>query len=230
MRMAGIPEKRKTYTYCQETKLVRIVLEHVNKEEYGDCIKRVLDSVKLMKMMERVVNGEDMDDVGVPDNHERSFSDDWLPSWAMFKASLLEEWTMRCNDTGKQKEKEKGALPVAMGGVKGVSCYGCGIAGHKKGDPGCKAGKFDAHPSAPKDYRKEWQRKERSTLRLGVIKVENSLESPGRKIVVRARRSHAEPSTSGREQKKSVTSCMTSSKVMGSYLNSHLSKRRWSMQ
>ena len=122
MRMAGTPEKRRTYTYCQETKLVRIVLEHVNKEEYSDCIKRVLDSVKLRKMMERVVNGEDMDDVAVPDNHERSFSDDWLPSWTMLKASLLEEWNMRCNDNGKQKEKGKGVLPVAMGGVKEVSC------------------------------------------------------------------------------------------------------------
>jgi hypothetical protein len=32
-RMAGNAEKRRTYTYCQETKLVRIVLEHVNKNE-----------------------------------------------------------------------------------------------------------------------------------------------------------------------------------------------------
>jgi hypothetical protein len=34
-----------------------------------------------------------------------------------------------------------------------VSCYGCGTPGHKKGDPACKAGKFDVHPSAPQDYK-----------------------------------------------------------------------------
>jgi hypothetical protein len=40
-----------------------------------------------------------------------------------------------------------------MNGVKVVSCYGCGIEGHKKGDPVCKAGKFDVHASAPQDYK-----------------------------------------------------------------------------
>jgi hypothetical protein len=181
MRMAGTPEKRRTYTYCQETKLVRIVLEHVNKEEYGDCIKRVLDSVKLRKMMERVVNGEDMDEVGIPDNHKRSFSDDWLPSWTMLKASLLEEWAMRCNDYGKQKEKGKGVLPVAMGGVKEVSCYGCGIAGHKKGDPGCKAGKFDAHSNAPKDYKERMAKKRKTNYEVGGKQGGKQPGKPGKK-------------------------------------------------
>jgi hypothetical protein len=32
LKMAGSEELRKTYVYCQETKLVRIVLEHVNKK------------------------------------------------------------------------------------------------------------------------------------------------------------------------------------------------------
>jgi hypothetical protein len=40
-----------------------------------------------------------------------------------------------------------------MNGVKAVSCYGCGAPGHKKGDPNCKAGKFDVHPSASQDYK-----------------------------------------------------------------------------
>jgi hypothetical protein len=40
-----------------------------------------------------------------------------------------------------------------MNGVKVVSCYGCGTPGHKKGDPTCKAGKFDVHSSAPQDYK-----------------------------------------------------------------------------
>ncbi len=51
------------------------------------------------------------------------------------------------------KDKAKGVLPVAFGGVKGLTCYGCGKEGHKKGDPTCKAGKNDAHASAQQDYK-----------------------------------------------------------------------------
>jgi hypothetical protein len=65
MRMAGTEEKRRTYTYCQETKLVRIVLEHVNKTEYGECIKRVLDAVKTRKLVESMVNGDDLELNGI---------------------------------------------------------------------------------------------------------------------------------------------------------------------
>jgi hypothetical protein len=66
-----------TNTYCQETKLVRIVLEHVNKAEYGDCIKRILEVVKVRKMVATAVAGgsSDDDNGGIPDNHEQSFND-----------------------------------------------------------------------------------------------------------------------------------------------------------
>ena len=72
----------------------------------------------------------------------------------------MDEWSNKkleksSNDGGKSKN----VLPVAMGGIKEVSCYGCGIAGHKKGDPSCKAGKFDAHASAPKDYKERMAKK-----------------------------------------------------------------------
>ena len=39
-----------------------------------------------------------------------------------------------------------------------MTCYGCGLEGHKKGDPSCKAGKFDVHVSAPKDYRERMEK------------------------------------------------------------------------
>ena len=158
-KMAGSEERRRTYTYCQETKLVRIVLEHVNKTEYGECVKRILDTVKTKRLVQSIVDGRELGVNGIPDNHERSFSDDWLPTWPLLKAGLLDEWSSRINDMGKTKDKNKGVLPVAMGGVKVVSCYGCGIQGHKKGDPGCNAGKYDAHADAPKDYRDRMEKK-----------------------------------------------------------------------
>jgi hypothetical protein len=64
LKMAGSTVNRATYTYCQETKLVRIVLEHVNKAEYGDCIKRVLEIVKVRKMVAKAVAGGNSDDDG----------------------------------------------------------------------------------------------------------------------------------------------------------------------
>ncbi len=52
-----------------------------------------------------------------------------------------------------------------MGGVKLVTCYGCGLEGHKKGYPACRAGKFDAHVSAPQDYKDRMAKKKKANVR-----------------------------------------------------------------
>ena len=164
MRMAGSAEKRRTYTYCQETKLVRIVLEHVNKVEYGECVNRILEKVKTRKMIQGMIDGIDSDGDGLPDQHDRSFSDDWLPSWKLLKSALLDEWMMRTLNKGSSQTSAKGknVLPVAIAGVKEITCYGCGITGHKKGDPICKAGKHDAHANAPQDYKDRMAKKRKA--------------------------------------------------------------------
>ncbi len=87
------------------------------------------------------------------------------------KAALLDEWNMRSKDQ-KPKDKVKGVLPVAMGGVNEVSCYGCGKVGHKKGDPTCKAGKNDAHPSAPQDYKDRMAKKRKAEKQKGPVQPE----------------------------------------------------------
>jgi hypothetical protein len=114
LKMAGSDELRKTYIYCQESKLVRIVLEHVNKNEYCDCVKRVLELVKMQKLVKRTMDGDAFAIDAIPDNHARSFSDDWLPPWTVLKASLLAEWSERVNAGAKTKDTNKGVLPVAM--------------------------------------------------------------------------------------------------------------------
>jgi hypothetical protein len=77
LKMTGSTVNRATHIYCQETKLVRIVLEHGNKDEYGEVVRRVLERVKLKRIMAKVANGESSDDeFGVPDYQGRSFSDD----------------------------------------------------------------------------------------------------------------------------------------------------------
>jgi hypothetical protein len=158
-RVAGSDEKRKTYTYCQEVKLVRIVIEHVNKDEYGDCMNRVIDKVKVRKMIENAVSEKgSVDDMDLHDNLGKSFSDDWLPSWKLLKASLLDEWSDRVAGSTSSKEKAKAVLPIAMTGSTGIDCWGCG-GPHKKGDPGCTAGKYDVHHSAPPAYKARMEKK-----------------------------------------------------------------------
>ena len=44
------PAKRQKYVFCQETKLVRIVLEHIN-DDYKPCVERLLDYVKVTKLV-----------------------------------------------------------------------------------------------------------------------------------------------------------------------------------
>ena len=48
-----------------------------------------------------------------------------------------------------------------MGAVKSFTCWGCG-GPHKKGDPECKAGKFDVHQSAPAVYKDRMNKKRKA--------------------------------------------------------------------
>jgi hypothetical protein len=50
------PSRQSIYSNCQETKLVRVVLDHINPE-YDDCIARLLDLVKVNKMLVSVSSG-----------------------------------------------------------------------------------------------------------------------------------------------------------------------------
>ncbi len=84
--------QRTNYVFCQETKLVRIVLEHVN-EDYKSCIDRLLDYVKVKKLLDdSSKQGPTPLKPSVPDlpsQLDRSFNDDWLPSWKNLQACLI---------------------------------------------------------------------------------------------------------------------------------------------
>ena len=149
------PSRQSTYAYCQENKLVRIVLDHINPE-YNDCIARLLDLVKVNKMLVSVSSGALMsaNSFEALDSHERSFSDEWLPSWKLLQTNLVAEYKrkLKAGEESKGNQKEKGKLPVALTGVN-VKCYACGGA-HKRGDPACKAGPNDVHKDAPEHFKK----------------------------------------------------------------------------
>ena len=156
------PSRQSTYPYCQETKLVRIVLDHINPE-YDDCVARVLDLVKINKMIVTVGQGGlvGANSFETLDSHERSFSDDWLPSWKLLQTSLVSEYKrkLKSGEDSTPAPKDKSKLPVALAGVR-VACYACGGA-HKRGDPACKAGPNDVHPDAPQHFKMRMAAKKR---------------------------------------------------------------------
>ena len=158
-------DKKNTYPYCKETKLVRIVVDHTMNGEYSNCISRVLDLVKMTRMINSSVLEEEIDVDDIPDTHERSFNDDWLPSWKLLKQSLIIEYKKKkiaIESKGAKGNKAGEKIPVAAIGfvAKGIVCYACG-GPHKKGDPVCKAGAFDVHESAPKEFKEKQEAKKR---------------------------------------------------------------------
>ena len=77
------PDKRADYPYCQEVKLVRIVLQHVDfNDDYKECVARLLTSISLKKEINAEWSAEDGSrTVGETDSlstADRSFNNDWL--------------------------------------------------------------------------------------------------------------------------------------------------------
>ena len=77
--------------------MVRIVFNTLeNDPDYKDCVSRVLDLVKVKRMIEgseeKKKKTMSINLSSVPDMHERSFSDDWLPSWILLSSSLIVEY------------------------------------------------------------------------------------------------------------------------------------------
>jgi hypothetical protein len=143
-----------SFVNLKEPKLVRIVLEHIN-DEYKLCVDRLLDYVKLKKLVHKTSKskaGANVD-VDLASSLDRSFNDDWLPSWASLQACLIEEYRKFIKDgkfpSGKVA-KGNDKLPVAFGAAQDFTCYACGLKGHKSGDPSCKAGPYDVASNAPK--------------------------------------------------------------------------------
>ena len=157
------PSKRSTYVFCQESKLVRIVLEHIN-DDYKACIDRLLDYVKVQKLIEKA--GKAKKNITNPrlSSLDRSFNNDWLPTWKDLQSNLIDEYKKFIKDgkfpSGKSaKTNEK--LPVAVGAFQEIVCYACGTKGHKSGDPSCKAGPYDVAPNAPKEFKDRKDAKKR---------------------------------------------------------------------
>jgi hypothetical protein len=68
------PAKRKQYVFCQETKLVRIVMEHIN-DDYKPCVERLLDYVKVSKLVKASIGTKTKLVPSSTSDLDRSFND-----------------------------------------------------------------------------------------------------------------------------------------------------------
>jgi hypothetical protein len=118
---------------------------------------RLLDKVSMRNEIKKATLAiqEDADDLDSTNGenantHDRSFDDEWLPTWKELQSTLNDEYVklQKSKSSGKHVGNK---LPVAFAGS--VRCYGCGTEGHKRGDAGCKAGNYDVHASAPAEWR-----------------------------------------------------------------------------
>jgi hypothetical protein len=176
-------EKRDTYEYGSEAKLVKIVLRHLRGSDYQETIEKLLQEVKLRKEFESKLPTVDVNGYLVlptsgsaavlsEDWKFRNFSDDWLPSWMELKSKLVSQFKSAGFVKQKQSQDKGASLPAmwvqgqqgtpimyvpGLGNNPNLRCFGCGEYGHRKADPICKAGKDDWHESAPK----KWQSNKR---------------------------------------------------------------------
>ena len=150
------PEKRAEYPYCQEAKLVRIVLQHVDyNDDYKECVARLLTSISLKKEINAEWNDADAGGVDVDadllSTADRSFNNEWLPTWKRLRSVLQDEYVSL--EKNKSANDKGGKIPVAFVGEGKIRCYACGTPGHKKGDVNCRAGRDEIHSSAPQSWK-----------------------------------------------------------------------------
>jgi hypothetical protein len=171
-------EKRDTYEYGTEAKLVKIVLRHLRGSDYQETIEKLLQEVKLRKEFESklptvdgqgklVMPASGSSAVISEDWEFRNFSNDWLPSWTELKSKLVSKYKSAGFGKRKQGQDKGAALPAmwvhdqqgtpvmyvpGLGSSPNLRCFGCGEYGHRKADPVCKAGKDEWHESAPKKW------------------------------------------------------------------------------
>ena len=86
------------------------------------------------------------------DEHDRTFSDAWLPTLGALKHCLINAWVKK----SKSKTKEfnsGGGVPTMIGALGGdgkdLTCYGCGETGHRRGSDACAKGPDAVWNGAP---------------------------------------------------------------------------------
>ena len=152
-------ELRDTYEDGKEETLIRLLIRHL-PAEYDQAVKSVKDLARLRKYseegnLEAITNCED--------NSRANYAIDYLPDYIELRFELIRTYQLaeRRREEMNKKGGKKGhpSFPIMDGhaqpGIGQVSCYRCGVKGHRAGDPACKGGNGDIHKDAPEWFRKQ---------------------------------------------------------------------------
>ena len=152
-------ENRSTYRFCKEECLIHVILDHISKE-YEPAVLSVRSMVKVRKMMAGDVSA------GVVtrrDTVKETFSDDWLPNYSELRDALVEKYNSMVEHWTPAQLQKSATLKVPMmmmsgghpqPGVGNLTCYGCGVVGHRRGDSVCTAGANAVWEGAPDAWKK----------------------------------------------------------------------------
>jgi hypothetical protein len=146
-------DMRDSYEDGKEETLVRLLVRHL-PAEYDVAVKAVKDLARLRKYseegkLEAITNCED--------NTRSNYASDYLPDYAELREELINTYQLAERRRGEMNKKsgKKGhpSFPIMDGhaqpGVGQMRCYRCGVAGHRAGDPSCKAKEGEVHKEAP---------------------------------------------------------------------------------
>jgi hypothetical protein len=149
-------ECRADYEFGKESKLTHVVIEHL-PEAYAATVKDVKNAVKLRKMVAGDISagyttGQDL--------AMQTFSSDWLPPYLELRTALVESYhsfVKTWSVEGKIDKKSPSMMMVGghqQPGSDALTCYACGIVGHKRGDSVCEASSSAIWAGAPEAWKK----------------------------------------------------------------------------
>ncbi len=144
-------EKHKDYEEGKESTLVRNILNFL-PAEYDDAIQNVRN---IMKIREMVSSGDVNVITNLDDAIKINYDTSWLPPYAELRVGLVNAWMKFQRRWDENKvARGKSGHPVMIVGDEGKekTCYGCGLTGHLRGAPECKAAKDAVWGGAPKAY------------------------------------------------------------------------------
>jgi hypothetical protein len=152
-------DKHKDYDEGKETTLVRVILNTL-PAEYDNAVHHVRN---LMAIREMVKGGDIESITNLDDAVKINYDTSWLPPYRELRVGLVNAWMSKKRRWDEEKSSRvKEGHPTMMIGEEGKAektCFGCGLKGHVRGAPECKAGSDAIWGGAPKAYLEKVQRK-----------------------------------------------------------------------
>ena len=148
-------ECRGTYVYCQDPKMIHVILEHL-PFNYDQAVEKVCMWVKM-----RIMVSDTTADVSTSrDIALETYSDDWPPPYDELWFALVDAWNLMKLCWNIEGESVK-VPSMKMGrdhqpDAENSICYSCGVVGHKRCDPVCEVKAGDILEGTRESWKSSW--------------------------------------------------------------------------